>query len=53
MSDDWDIPWMDPGRDLISDEDTDHFHDRCGHFHGDGLCPDPDQPCGDYRCCIN
>lgn len=27
--------------------------ERCGHFHGEGLCPDPQEPCGDYRCCIN
>lgn len=24
---------------------------QCGHFHGDGTCPQA--PCGNYRCCIN
>lgn len=26
----------------------------CGHFHGEFIeCPERDEPCGDYRCCIN
>ncbi len=40
------------------DDDIEQYDDsecceRCGHFHSDGPCPDPQQPCGDYRCCIN
>jgi len=36
-----------------ADEDADHLCDDCGHFHSGGECPDPNEPCGDYRCCIN
>ena len=28
------------------------LHDECGHYHRPGDdCPQPDESCGDYRCC--
>jgi hypothetical protein len=31
------------------------YCEKCGHFHLERTseCPDPKQPCGDYRCCVN
>lgn len=42
--------------DIEIDRPDPEFCEICGHAHLDknpGECPDPKQPCGDYRCCIN